>query len=95
MQYADYTLWQHAALGSEADQGSAIARQLAYWTSALAALPGELELPRDRMRPAEASQRGGNVPLTLPADLHAGLLALAAGIILLLRDVNVGRYRRR
>src|SRR5262249_13747561 len=31
VQYADYTLWQHAALGEEDDAHSAIARQLAFW----------------------------------------------------------------
>ena len=31
VQYADYTLWQHAVLGQESDGESAIARQLAFW----------------------------------------------------------------
>src|SRR4029453_9199693 len=77
VQYADYTLWQHAALGSEDDNDSAIARQLAFWTDALADLPDQLELPGDRARPAEASHRGDSVPLTLPAELHGALLGLA------------------
>ena len=33
VQYADYTLWQHEVLGREDDAQSAIARQLAFWTS--------------------------------------------------------------
>ena len=39
VQYADYTLWQHEVLGGEDDAESAIARQLAFWTDALAGLP--------------------------------------------------------
>ena len=35
VQYADYTLWQHEVLGDESDPDSAIARQLAFWTSTL------------------------------------------------------------
>src|SRR6476620_3708750 len=35
VQYADYTLWQHAVLGSEDDGESAISRQLSFWTSQL------------------------------------------------------------
>ena len=47
VQYADYTLWQHAVLGTESDPESALARQLSFWRATLAALPEELSLPRD------------------------------------------------
>jgi len=57
VQYADYTLWQHAVLGSEDDGESAIARQLSFWTSQLAGLPDQLDLPLDRARPAVSSYR--------------------------------------
>ena len=77
VQYADYTLWQHEVLGEESDPASAIARQLAFWTQTLADLPEAIALPTDRPRPRVASYRGGRVPLRLPADLHAKLLALA------------------
>ena len=77
VQYADYTLWQHAVLGSEEDDESAIARQLAFWTDALKELPDQIDLPSDRARPAVASHRGDSVPLTLGPQLHRGLLALA------------------
>ncbi|POM23361.1 Dimodular nonribosomal peptide synthase [Actinomadura rubteroloni] len=77
VQYADYTLWQRELFGSEDDPSSLIARQIAYWRDALAGLPEELPLPADRPRPARASHRGGTIPFTLDADLHAGLRALA------------------
>ena len=77
VQYADYTLWQHAVLGSEEDGGSAIARQLSFWTQTLRELPDQIDLPSDRARPAVASHRGGRISLALPPELHAGLLALA------------------
>ena len=77
VQYADYTLWQHAVLGSEEDGESAIARQLSFWTSQLAGLPDQLDLPLDRARPAVSSYRGGSVGLRLSAPLHGALLELA------------------
>ncbi|SCX74104.1 non-ribosomal peptide synthetase, partial [Variovorax sp. EL159] len=77
VQYADYTLWQHALLGSECDTDSVIAGQLAYWQRALAGLPEQLALPTDRPRPAVASYRGERIAFQIDADLHKGLLALA------------------
>ena len=77
VQYADYTLWQHAMLGAEEDNESAIARQLAFWTDALKDLPDQIELPSDRVRPAVASHRGERVSFTLPAELHGSLVSLA------------------
>ena len=77
VQYADYTLWQHAVLGDEADPASAITRQLAFWTEALKDLPDALDLPSDRPRPAVSSYHGDSVPLRLGADLHRELSSLA------------------
>src|SRR6202011_501271 len=77
VQYADYTLWQHEVLGSESEADSAISRQLAFWTSSLKDLPDQLDLPRDRPRPALASYRGDIVPLNIGAELHRALLGLA------------------
>ena len=79
VQYADYTLWQHAVLGQESDPQSVVAQQLGFWTETLADLPEAIALPADRPRPAIASYRGGRVALRLSAELHAGLLALARG----------------
>nr|WP_082534630.1 non-ribosomal peptide synthetase [Nonomuraea pusilla] len=77
VQYADYALWQRDLLGDADDPGSPMARQLDHWKSALAGLPEEIELPMDRPRSAVASYLGDSVTFTLPAPLHADLLALA------------------
>nr|WP_208884211.1 condensation domain-containing protein [Streptomyces armeniacus] len=77
VQYADYAQWQHRLLGDGDDPGSPHARQLAYWTEALAGLPEELPLPADRPRPQESSHRGGAVGLTLDAGLERALRELA------------------
>ena len=76
VQYADYALWQHGVLGAESEAGSAIAGQLAYWRETLAGLPAELDLPRDRARPAASSYCGDLVGLSLSAELHGRLLSL-------------------
>ncbi|NUT52609.1 MAG: amino acid adenylation domain-containing protein, partial [Saccharothrix sp.] len=77
LQYADYTVWQRRVLGSDEDEGSALAAQVRYWRSQLDGLPEVLELPTDRPRPAVASYRGGRVPVRIDADAHGRLVALA------------------
>ncbi|WP_433733955.1 amino acid adenylation domain-containing protein [Nocardia sp. CA-129566] len=77
VQYADYTVWQRALLGSEDQPGSMAAEQIAYWRRALADLPDQLELPRDRPRPAVQSFAGGRVELRIDARAHAALAGLA------------------
>ncbi len=77
VQYADYTLWQHAQLGSEDDEDSPISRQLAFWRAALEDLPEQLQLPTDRPRPAESGHHGGMIDFRLDAELHTALQALA------------------
>ncbi|GHA87661.1 non-ribosomal peptide synthetase [Streptomyces termitum] len=77
VQYADYALWQRAALGDPADPGSPAARQAAFWREALAGLPAELPLPTDRPRPAAPDHAGGMVHREVPAALATGVRRLA------------------
>ncbi len=76
-QYADYALSQCAMLGDEDRPGSVAAEQMAYWRAALAYLPDQLELPRDRPRPPAQSFAGGRVELRVDADAHAALAGIA------------------
>ncbi|RVW06846.1 amino acid adenylation domain-containing protein [Prescottella agglutinans] len=78
VQYADYTLWQRDVLGSEDDPESAISRQIGYWTTALDGLPGQLDLPSDRPRPAAASNRGASHRFTIGSELRAAIDSVAA-----------------
>ncbi|MET7612942.1 amino acid adenylation domain-containing protein, partial [Streptomyces seoulensis] len=77
VQYADYTLWQHALLGDEEDPDSRAARQLAHWREALAGAPELLELPGDRPRPAVTGHRGDAFAFPVDAATHQALAALA------------------
>ncbi|MFD9410731.1 non-ribosomal peptide synthase/polyketide synthase [Streptomyces sp. NPDC059989] len=76
-QYADFALWQRAALGEEDDPDSLLGRQLDHWRTALAGLPEELALPTDRPRPPAGPHRAGRHRFELPADLHEELTRLA------------------
>ncbi|GGK49803.1 non-ribosomal peptide synthase/polyketide synthase [Nocardia camponoti] len=78
VQYADYSLWQRALLGSEADAGSLASREIAFWERTLAHLPDQLELPSARTRPTEPTLRGARHHFTIDVDLHRDLAALAA-----------------
>ncbi|MEU5880014.1 amino acid adenylation domain-containing protein [Spirillospora sp. NPDC047279] len=75
--YVDYSLWQAEFLGRADDPGSVLAEQLAFWAGELEGAPECLALPADRPRPPAATYRGGIAPLTVGADLHAGLAGLA------------------
>ncbi|MGF7119705.1 amino acid adenylation domain-containing protein [Rhodococcus sp. BE178] len=77
VQYADYTLWQREVLGSEDDPESLLAQQQNYWTSALAGLPDQLDLPSDRPRPAVSSYRGARLSVPLSGELQTALAELA------------------
>ncbi|HEX8009625.1 MAG TPA: amino acid adenylation domain-containing protein [Casimicrobiaceae bacterium] len=71
VQYADFAAWQREWL-----QGEVLARQLAYWRSALKDLP-VLELPTDRPRPAIPSYRGARVSFEIDPARTRALKALA------------------
>ncbi|MFE3138189.1 amino acid adenylation domain-containing protein [Streptomyces scopuliridis] len=75
--YADFTLWQRRLLGRATDPDSRMSRHIAYWRSALADLPDQLELPTDRPRPARMSHRGALVDFHLGAGLHRELTRFA------------------
>ncbi|GAA2973016.1 hypothetical protein JCM13580A_10670 [Streptomyces drozdowiczii] len=81
VQYADYAVWQQRVLGSPDDVDSVLARELGYWSDALAGLPEEHSLNLDHPRPARASHRGGQVDVALGDDLfeRVGELARAEG----------------
>ncbi|MFF2149262.1 amino acid adenylation domain-containing protein, partial [Kitasatospora sp. NPDC058190] len=76
VQYADYSLWHDRLLGDPADPTSLSARQTAYWTERLAALPEQIRLPADRPRPATTSYRGGHLTIDLDPELHGALVSL-------------------
>jgi amino acid adenylation domain-containing protein len=77
VRYCDFAGWQRDLLGDEKDPDSLVARQLDYWRRQLAGLPEELDLPFDRVRPAVASTRGGEIAFRVPAEVHAALAGLA------------------
>ncbi|WP_280489117.1 non-ribosomal peptide synthetase, partial [Nocardia carnea] len=73
IQYADFAIWQRNLLGDGTDPSSLAHEQLAYWRSALADLPEQLDLPTDRPRPAAQSYDGGRVEVRIDARLHRAL----------------------
>ncbi|MGD1424872.1 amino acid adenylation domain-containing protein [Mycolicibacterium septicum] len=77
VQYVDYTLWQQDWLGDEADPGSVIAEQVAYWEQALDGLPERLELPTDRPYPPVADYRGSSVAVEWPSELQQQITRVA------------------
>ncbi|WP_446222507.1 amino acid adenylation domain-containing protein [Nocardia sp. IBHARD005] len=76
--YADYALWQRDTLGSADEPDSAMRRQLDYWSTTLADLPEQLDLPTDRSRPRVPSHRGGTHAFGIDADTRRGMAELAA-----------------
>ncbi|MFF7159157.1 amino acid adenylation domain-containing protein [Streptomyces sp. NPDC008139] len=87
LQYADYTLWQHAlladggsdsAVGGPAAHGESLLReQLDHWRAALDGLPVLIDLPSDRPRPAVVDPRGAVHAFDVPPAVRDGLLKLA------------------
>ncbi|WP_189267314.1 non-ribosomal peptide synthase/polyketide synthase [Streptomyces fuscichromogenes] len=96
--YGDYTLWQHELLGDEHDADSVFARQVTYWTEALAGLPEQLRLPADRPRQATMSYGGDLLELRIDAELHAALVELArhsgATLFMVLQAALAALYTR-
>lgn len=86
VQYADYAAWQRERMASA--DGAA---HLAYWRQQLAELP-VLEFPADRPRPANPKWPGALAELTLPAELHRDLIALAATKDTMLLSVLVAGF---
>ena len=68
IQYGDFAYWQREWL-----QGTALARQLSYWTGQLEGAPVLLKLPTDRPRPPIQSSRGARLNFILPASLSHAL----------------------
>ncbi|MEU7769457.1 amino acid adenylation domain-containing protein, partial [Nocardia sp. NPDC049190] len=77
VQFADYALWQYEVLGSVDDPDSYAARDIAYWRSQLAGIPDLVELPTDRPRPIEQTQRGAVLHVAIPGELQGRLESLA------------------
>ncbi|MGW4113919.1 amino acid adenylation domain-containing protein [Actinosynnema sp. NPDC004786] len=71
VQYADYTVWQRDVLDVVGEE------QLAFWETALAGVPEELELPVDRPRPARPTFRGADLEVAFRPETVAALRALA------------------
>jgi amino acid adenylation domain-containing protein len=72
IQYADYAVWQQQWLSGEVLQ-----RQAEYWKRTLAGAPMLLELPTDRMRPAQQDYAGDVVGIKLDEGLAGKLKALS------------------
>ncbi|SCK10285.1 non-ribosomal peptide synthase domain TIGR01720/amino acid adenylation domain-containing protein [Streptomyces sp. WMMB 714] len=66
--------FEHAARDHAAEPGPAL---LEFWRHTLEGAPEQLPLPADRPRPAVAGTRGGSVPLSIDAELHARMHELA------------------
>ncbi|BDB61764.1 non-ribosomal peptide synthetase [Rhodococcus sp. RDE2] len=77
VQYADYTLWQRAVLGSENDPEAPIAAQIEYWRKTLDSLPQWSGVPVDRPRPTIPSHQGRTLAFSAPSSVREKLEALA------------------
>jgi amino acid adenylation domain-containing protein/non-ribosomal peptide synthase protein (TIGR01720 family) len=69
LQYADFAVWQRSAM-------PVLERQLDYWRTQLADV-SPIELPTDRPRPPVKTARGAVCEFGVPAEVTAGLRALA------------------
>ncbi|ABG99591.1 non-ribosomal peptide synthetase (plasmid) [Rhodococcus jostii RHA1] len=76
VQYSQYSVWRRELLGAESDPESLASRQIAYWKTELAGLPGELPLPTDRPRPHKWSYGAGRESFQIDQRTHRALLTL-------------------
>jgi hypothetical protein len=93
-QYRDFVSWQRERL-----TGAHLDAQLAYWRSQLAGAPTVLELPTPRARTPHQTFEGASLPVELPADLAAAVLARSreasvTPYMLLLAVFSLLLYRR-
>ncbi|WP_229204836.1 condensation domain-containing protein, partial [Duganella sp. CF458] len=72
VQYADVAAWQAERLDEAAQ-----ARQLAFWSGALAGAPSLLELPLDRQRAAQRSSAGGHLRFAVDGAVAGRLRELS------------------
>ncbi|MGK8555450.1 amino acid adenylation domain-containing protein [Nocardia gipuzkoensis] len=77
VQYADFAVWQRAVVGTDDDEHSVAARQLAYWRRQLAGISAASQLPPDRPRPAVTSLRGASTAIVVPAQVHEAIARIA------------------
>ncbi|MFP3631896.1 condensation domain-containing protein, partial [Burkholderia sp. SIMBA_045] len=71
IQYSDYAVWQRRWM-----EAGELERQLNWWRDTLGSEQPLLELPTDRPRPAQPSQRGARLDFALDANLASGLMSL-------------------
>ena len=74
VQYADFALWQRSWL----NEGAMIC-ELEYWKKQLAGAPSQLDLPRDRARPAQRAFVANCCNVLMPAGQLANLEHLTLG----------------
>jgi amino acid adenylation domain-containing protein len=72
LQYADYASWQRGWL-----TGAMLERELGYWRAQLSALPPPLQLPLDRLPPAQPTAR---TALTARINFSAELTTALRGV---------------
>jgi amino acid adenylation domain-containing protein len=68
VQYADFAVWQRKWL-----EGGALEEGLEYWKGQLAGIEERLELPADRVRPAQPTYAGGAYRVVLTEEQAAGV----------------------
>ncbi len=87
IQYTDYTRWQRAELA-----GGELDRLRAHWAGALLDPPALVTFPGDHPRPGVLGPAGASRFATLPADLTAGLRAVAADLGVTLYQVLLSAF---